>query len=149
MPYTLRLLSTTDMASRPIFAVQVSCQKLVAASRIKRSSSAPFKFPGITSRLTNGRSGAELPTSRQSSTQAIAALRSSGSDSVLASIRIGSDGLVPVRRRRPRLLGCATAPNNVQPASGRPNRAILAEPSALSSWACDSFLSEMAVKPIG
>src|SRR5215469_13388305 len=28
----------------------------------------PFKFPGITSRLTNGRSAAEFPISRQSST---------------------------------------------------------------------------------
>ncbi|MBN3875611.1 MAG: hypothetical protein HWQ42_03995 [Nostoc sp. JL23] len=36
---------------------------------------------------------------------------------------IGSDGLEPVRRKRPRFLGWATAPNNVQPASGKPNRA--------------------------
>jgi hypothetical protein len=36
------------------------------------------RLPGITSRLMNGRSGAELPISRQSSTQAIAAFISSG-----------------------------------------------------------------------
>ena len=73
--------------SPPIFAVPVSCQKLVAASQPERSSSAPFRLPGITSRLANGRSGAELPTSRQSSTHAIAALKSSASASAFASIR--------------------------------------------------------------
>ena len=78
----------------------------------------PFRLPGMTPRLTNGRSGAEFPISRQSSsTQAIAVLRSSGSDSVFASIRTGS-ARAPTRQAHaaaaPR--GCATAPNNVQPA---------------------------------
>ena len=46
----------------------------------------------MTSRATNGRSSGELPISRSVSTQEIAALRSSGCDSALASIRIGSVG---------------------------------------------------------
>jgi hypothetical protein len=37
-----------------------------------------FQLPGITSRLVKGRSAAELPISRQSSTEAIAAFKSSG-----------------------------------------------------------------------
>src|ERR1700733_1285446 len=52
----------------------------------------------MTSRFVNGRSAAELPISRQSSTHATAAFRSSGWDSVLASICIGSSGLRPVKR---------------------------------------------------
>src|SRR5260370_3343709 len=58
---------------------------------MKSSSSAPVKLPGITSRLLYARSGAEFPISRQSSTHATAAFRSSGWDSVLASISIRSE----------------------------------------------------------
>jgi hypothetical protein len=65
---------------------------------MKSSSAAPLRLPGMTSRFVKGRSAAELPISRQSSTQATAAFRSSAWDSVLASICIGSSGLGPVKR---------------------------------------------------
>jgi hypothetical protein len=65
---------------------------------MKSSSAVPLRLPGMTSRFVKGRSAAELPISRQSSTPATAAFRSSGWDSVLASICIGSSGLGPVKR---------------------------------------------------
>ena len=49
-------------------------------------------FLAFTSRFTNGRSGVELPISRQSSTHAIAPFMSSGSARVFASIWMGSSG---------------------------------------------------------
>jgi hypothetical protein len=85
---------------------------------MKSSNSRPFSAPGITSRFVKGRSAAELPISRQSSTQATAAFRSSGWESVLASIWISSSALGPVRRMRPLLLGRTTPPNKVQQACG-------------------------------
>src|SRR6266446_8925864 len=103
----------------------------------------PFRLPGITSRLVNGRSAAELPISRHSSTQAIAAERSSGCDRKLASISMGSSGLGPVRRRWPRLLGRTTPPCNVHPLAGRPNLALFsALDSGTSAWhVCTSGVS--------
>src|SRR6185295_15216002 len=110
---------------------------------MKSSSAAPLRLPGITSRFVKGRSGVELPISRQSSTCAIAAFRSSGWDSVLASIWIGSSGLGPVKRIWPRLFGRTTPAYNVQEAAGGLN---LAEVSALhngpSTWqVCKSGVS--------
>src|SRR5260221_4926831 len=86
---------------------------------MKFSSAAPFRLPGITSHLVNGRSAAELPISRQSCTQAIAAFRSSGWDIMLVSIWTGSRGLGPVNRILPRLSG-RTMPANIdqEPAVG-------------------------------
>jgi hypothetical protein len=55
IPWTLRLQLTTDMASRPIFAAHV-CASSSWLHGERNSSSAPFKFPGITSRSANGRS---------------------------------------------------------------------------------------------
>src|ERR1700754_4731683 len=74
----------------------------------------------MTSRLTNGRSSAELPTSRRVSTQLIADFMSSGCESALASIRIGSEGCGPDSRSRPLLFGCVGAPNRIQLFCGRP-----------------------------
>src|SRR3984893_14252179 len=85
---------------------------------MKSSSAAPLRLPGMTSRFVKGRSSGELPISRQSSTHATAAFRSSGWDSVLASIWIGSSGLGPVKRIWPRLFGRTTPPYNVQEAAG-------------------------------
>src|SRR5258708_5510724 len=125
IPYTLRFPSTTDIASRPILAEHVGCQNAIAPSRTKSSSAAPFKLPGITSRLTKGPSGAELPISRQSSTHAIEAFRSSGCDRILGSIRRGSSGLGPVRRICPRLFGCTTTAASVQELAGGLNLAAV------------------------
>src|SRR6516164_301428 len=90
---------------------------------MKFSSSCAFKLPGKISRLTKERSGTELPTSRQSSTHAIAALKSSGWDSVLGSIRIGSSGLELVRRTWPRLFVPVTTASNVQQSRSELNMA--------------------------
>src|SRR5260370_2805813 len=92
---------------------------------MKFSSAAPLRLPGITSRLTNGLSGPELPISRQSSTQAIAAFISSGCANVLASISIGSVGLAPVRRMLPRLFGRTRPANNDQEPAGGLNWAAV------------------------
>jgi hypothetical protein len=50
----------------------------MASLRTKSSSATRFKLSGITLRFTKGRSGAELPISRQSSTQANADFMSPG-----------------------------------------------------------------------
>src|SRR5258708_26672699 len=92
---------------------------------MKSSSATPFKLPGITSRLVKGRSEAELPISRQSSTHALAAFMSFGCDRVLASIWIGSSGLGPIKRMQPRLLGLTTPPNIDQHPSGGLNLAAV------------------------
>ena len=52
--------------------------------------------------------------------QAMAALRSSGCDSALASIRMGSAGSGPDNRNWPRLWGCVGEPNRIQLFCGRP-----------------------------
>ena len=92
---------------------------------MKSSSAAPLRLPGMTSRFVKGRSGAELPISRQSSTHDTAAFRSSGWGSALASICIRSSGLVPVKQICPRLLRRTTPPYNVQEAAGGLNLALV------------------------
>ena len=62
----------------------------------------------MTSRLTKGLIAAELPISRQSPTARTNAFISAGSENVLATISIGSDGFGPVMRRCPRLRGRTT-----------------------------------------
>jgi hypothetical protein len=44
IPYNFSVPSTTDMACRPILAVRVWRQQLMAASRTKRLSSTPLRF---------------------------------------------------------------------------------------------------------
>jgi hypothetical protein len=106
-----------------------------AASQMKSSSAAPLRLPGMTSRFVKGRSGAELPISRQSSKHNTAAFRSSGWAGVLASICIRSSGLGPVKRICPRLFGCTTPPYNVQEAAGGLNLALVsALHSGTSTW---------------
>src|ERR1700730_956050 len=85
---------------------------------MKFSSAAFFRLPGVTSRLVNGRSAAELPISRQSCTQAIAAFKSSGWDIMLVSICTAPRGLGPVSRILPRLFGPTRPPNIVQEPAG-------------------------------
>src|SRR5260370_13442033 len=75
--------------------------------------------------FVEGGRGAELPISRQSSTQGTAAFRSSGRDSALASIWTGSSRLGPVKRIWPRLFGRTTPPNNDQEAAGGLNLAAV------------------------
>ena len=104
IPYTFRFASTTDRESRPILAVQVWCHRLTAVFRRYLSSAKPLTFPGTSSCFKKGRSVAELPISRQSSTTATRAFRSSGSDKRLLSMSSGSRGSGPARRTRPRLL---------------------------------------------
>ena len=123
IPYTFRLPSTTDIESRPIRAVPVSCQKLVAASRMNRSSSGPFRFPGITSRLTKGRSGSGVA-------DFAAEFHAGDRRPQIGRIgqRVGFDQN-GVRRAGPGQTKAATAcrirdrSEQVQPASGNPNRA--------------------------
>src|SRR5258707_15196600 len=102
---------------------------------MKFSSTAPFRLPGITSRLVNGRSAAELPISRQSCTQAIAAFRSSGWDIMLVSICTASTGLGPVSRILPRLFG-RTMPANIdqEPAGTLYLASISAAANGTSVW---------------
>jgi len=66
-----------------------------STSRIKVSRADPCKLPGATSLFTKGRSGTELPISRQILTLAVAAFRSSWWDSVLGLIWSGSCGAGP------------------------------------------------------
>src|SRR5258708_6001243 len=94
---------------------------------MKFSSAAPLRLPGITSRLMKGRSGPELPISRQSSTEAIAAFISSGCANVLASISIGSRGSAPVRRMRPRLFGRTRPANNAQQPADALNLSVMSD----------------------
>src|SRR5580692_11843953 len=114
-----------------------------AASRMKFSSAAPLRLPGMTSRFVKGRSAAELPISRQTSTHATAAFRSSGWDSVLASICRRSSGLGPVKRIWPRLFGRTTPPYIVQEAAGGLNLALVsALQNEASTWqVCKSGVS--------
>src|ERR1700733_13821314 len=97
----------------------------------------------MTSRFVKGRSAAEFPIARQSSTHATAAFRSSGWDSVLASICIGSSGLGPVKQICPRLFGRTTAPYNDQEAGGGWNLArVSAVQKGTSAWqVCKSGVS--------
>src|SRR3979411_1113285 len=104
---------------------------------MKFSSAAPLRWPGMTSRLTNGLSGPELPISRQSSTHAIAAFISSGCANVLASIAIGSQGLAPVRRTRPRLFGRTRPANNVQGPAGGLKRAAVSRIGPVDAGSAD------------
>src|SRR5262249_29714867 len=90
-----------------------------AASRTKLASARSVRLPGMTSRLTKGLIAAELPISRQSSIPRINAFLSAGSENVLATISMGSDGFGPVIRRYPRLRG-RTTPGSIDhdPAGG-------------------------------
>jgi hypothetical protein len=120
-----------------------------AASQMKSSSAAPLRLPGMTSRFVKGRSGAELPISRQSSKHDTAAFRSSGWAGVLASICIRSSGQGPVKRICPRLFGRTTPPYNVQEAAGGLNLALVsALHSGTSTWqVCKSGVSRPGLFP--
>src|SRR5262249_22624464 len=112
---------------------------------MKSSNAEAFRLPGMTSRFVYGRSGDALPISRQISTQAMAAFMSSGCDSVLASIWIGSSGPLPVKTMRPWLFGRTTHPNRVQEAAGGLNlAAVSALQIGISPWhVCKSGVSRV------
>ena len=69
MPQTLRRLSTTDMSSCPILAVQLWCQMVVTPSRIKSSIAAGASAVGMTSRFTKRPRIADLPRELHGSPQ--------------------------------------------------------------------------------
>src|SRR6516165_2879954 len=94
------------------------------------------------SRLTNGLIPAEFPISRQSSIARIIAVMSAGSENVLATISMGSDGLGPVMRRCPRLCGRTMLTNIDHDGSGGKKWAVSAvAKGASASIGCKSGVS--------
>src|SRR6476659_9941258 len=96
----------------------------------------------MTSRLTKGRIAAELPISRQSAIARINAFMSAGSENVLATISMGSDGFGPVMRRCPRLRGRTTPGRIDHDAGGGEKRAVTGVEKGTSTWSgCKSGVS--------
>ncbi len=109
-------------------------QDHVAFSRMNCFIASRPSGPGMASPLTSGPKAFALPSSRQISTQAIAASISAGSDIMFASIVSPEAGSEPWRRRRPRLSGRARPANMVHPCSGAPRAAVRSLGTGNSTW---------------